>query len=219
MTNGLIGTVNFLKNVNPVTALVPNIPEVHNESRATDKNDFANGELGGKVFFAGESAVVGGVGGVAAKGPVLAKTGEELAEEASVAAPKPVESPAPGGQSAATTKTDADFSADLNQTNATSRSGHSNAGNKQLNEAMAKDPALRKKIETKYGDDAFDRTSTSNGGRRNPKGAEWDHNSTDSSKLDLKSKDDHAQKTRTEGQAGGGWKKFHKDKTTSSSDQ
>jgi hypothetical protein len=106
----------------------------------------------------------------------------------------------------------ADFTADLNQTTATSRSGHSYAGNKQLNEAMKENPALRAQIEAKYGPDALDRTSTSGGGRRNPRGAEWDHNSSKPSALDLKSKESHLEKTVQEGQAGGGWKKFHRNK-------
>ncbi|HUO83500.1 MAG TPA: RHS repeat-associated core domain-containing protein [Thermoanaerobaculia bacterium] len=105
-----------------------------------------------------------------------------------------------------------DFTADMTKTTARSRSGHSAAGNKQLNEAMQADPTLRARMERKYGDDVVERTSTSNGGRRNPRGAEWDHNSKAATKLDLRSKENHAKKTRQEGQAGGGWKKFHKRK-------
>jgi len=105
-----------------------------------------------------------------------------------------------------------DFTADLSQTAAKSRSGHSYAGNKQLHETMARDPTRRSELEAKYGSDALDRTSTSGGGRRNPRGAEWDHSSTDPKGLDLRSKEGHLEKTRREGQAGGGWKKFHRDK-------
>ena len=104
------------------------------------------------------------------------------------------------------------YTADLRFTKARSRSGHSNAGNKQLHEAMKNDPKLRRRMEAKYGDDVFDRTSTSNGGRRNPRGAEWDHNSNDPNSLDLLSRKKHLKKTRREGQAGGGWKRFHKDR-------
>lgn len=107
-------------------------------------------------------------------------------------------------------KADGGFSADLGLSKAKSRSGHSNAGNKQLNEAMAKDPKLRAQIEKKFGTDAFERTSTSGGGRRNPRGAEWDHNSSNPNKLDLRSKANHLQKTRAEGRKGGGYKKFHR---------
>jgi len=99
----------------------------------------------------------------------------------------------------------------LSKSKAKTRSGHTNAGNKQLHEAMKDDPKLRNDIETKFGDDAFDRTSTSNGGRRNPKGAEWDHNSKNPDQLDLRSKGNHRIKTSIEGKDGGGFKKFHKD--------
>lgn len=104
------------------------------------------------------------------------------------------------------------YTADLRLTKARSRSGHSNAANKQLHEAMQRDPKLRRRMEARYGDDVFDRTSTSNGGRRNPLGAEWDHNSYDPNRLDLLSVKKHRKKTRREGQAGGGWKRFHKDR-------
>lgn len=107
---------------------------------------------------------------------------------------------------------DGGYSADLSKSKAKSRSGHRNAGNKQLHEDMKEDPKLKKAIEEKFGEDAFDRTSTSKGGRRNPKGVEWDHNSNDPNKLDLRSTDNHKQKTSIEGREGGGYKKFHKDK-------
>jgi hypothetical protein len=105
-----------------------------------------------------------------------------------------------------------DFTADLSRTAAKSRSGHSYAGNKQLHEAMTRDVARRAEMEAKYGSDILERTSTSGGGRRNPRGAEWDHSSRDPKALDLRSKEGHLEKTRREGQAGGGWKKFHRDK-------
>jgi RHS repeat-associated protein len=104
-----------------------------------------------------------------------------------------------------------DFTADLGRTAAKSRSGHRYAGNKQLHEAMAADAAHRGQMEAKYGADAFDRTSTRGGGRRNPQGAEWDHNSTEPTALDLRSKESHLEKTKREGQAGGGWKRFHRE--------
>jgi|GEM_PF-1762997 len=105
---------------------------------------------------------------------------------------------------------DGGFTADLSKTKAKSRSGHSYAGNKQLHEEMQADPVKRAEMEAKFGDDVMDRTSTSNGGRKNPKDAEWDHNTTDQNALDLRSKDNHRQKTRSEGQSGGGWRRFQK---------
>ncbi|QJE99146.1 hypothetical protein [Luteolibacter luteus] len=105
---------------------------------------------------------------------------------------------------------DGGFSANLLLTRAQSRSGHSRAGNKQLHEAMEADPALRAKIQAMFGEDAMERTSLDHGGRRNPEGAEWDHNSIDPNALDLRSKQNHLQKTRREGRAGGGWKRFRK---------
>ena len=66
-------------------------------------------------------------------------------------------------------------------------------------------------MEAKYGTDMLDRTSTSGKGRRNPKGAEWDHSSSDPNALDLRSKENHREKTRYEGRRGGGWKRFYGD--------
>jgi len=107
---------------------------------------------------------------------------------------------------------DGGFTADLSKSNAKSRSGHRNAGNKQLNDKMNEDPAFRADMEKRHGSDVFDRTSTSGSGRRNPANTEWDHNTTDPNKLDLRTKPNHRQKTSAEGQQGGGWKRFHKDK-------
>jgi len=55
-----------------------------------------------------------------------------------------------------------DFTADLSNSNAKSRSGQRNAGNKQLNEAMQNDSALGQEIENNYGSNTMDSTSTSN---------------------------------------------------------
>ena len=97
-----------------------------------------------------------------------------------------------------------EFTADLSKTKARTRSGHTNAGNKQLFDAMKQDPSLRKKMEKRLGGNVFDRTSTSGKGRRNPKGYEWDHNTNDANKLDLRSKENHAKKTAKDpGRAGG----------------
>lgn len=103
------------------------------------------------------------------------------------------------------------FSADLSKTRAKSRSGHRNAGNKQLNEAMKNDPDLKKQIE-EIDLDAITNTSTSNGGRRNPRLTEWDHNSKDPNKLDLRTKENHRQKTAKDPGRKGGWSIFHKQK-------
>lgn len=75
---------------------------------------------------------------------------------------------------------------------------------------MANDPKLRSEMELRHGSDVFDRTSTSGKGRRNPANTEWDHNTTDPNRLDLRTKQNHSQKARAEGQSGGGWKRFHK---------
>ena len=107
---------------------------------------------------------------------------------------------------------DGGFTADLSETKAKSRSGHSYAGNKQYHEKMKNDPEFRKEQEAKHGDDVYERTSTSGGGRRNPRNTEWDHNSKDPKKLDLRTKENHAAKTRTESK--GGYAKFHKQKVT-----
>jgi hypothetical protein len=103
---------------------------------------------------------------------------------------------------------DGGFSADLSKSEATSAGGQRNAGNKQLNEAMTANSQLRADMEKKS-PGAFDRTSTSGGGRRNPQGYEWDHNNTRKNQLDLRSKENHLQKTVKDGRAGGGWKRKH----------
>nr|WP_088213134.1 RHS repeat-associated core domain-containing protein [Shewanella sp. Shew256] len=128
----------------------------------------------------------------------------ETGQTADIGAPKKVAQSAP--------EPDGGFTADLSKTKAKTRSGHTNAGNKQLHEEMINNPEKRKEMEAKHGDDVFDRTSTSNGGRRNPQNAEWDHNSTDPNKLDLRTKGNHAAKTRTEKK--GGYAKFHKENLT-----
>jgi len=102
-----------------------------------------------------------------------------------------------------------DFTADLNETKSTTRAGHRNAGNKQLHEEMKKDPNLRKQIEEKYGDDAFDRTSTSGSGRKNPKGADWHHDSKNKNDLNLMEKGEHKNYHKENGKKGG-WSNFYK---------
>ncbi|MEM9917258.1 MAG: DUF6443 domain-containing protein [Bacteroidota bacterium] len=105
-----------------------------------------------------------------------------------------------------------EFTADLRKTKAKSRSGHRNAGNKQLNDAMKNDPNLRKKMEKRLGNDVFDRTSTSGKGRKNPEGYEWDHNTHNKNKLDLRSKENHKKKTAKDPGRVGGYAKYWKDK-------
>lgn len=96
------------------------------------------------------------------------------------------------------------FTADLTQTTARSRSGHRNAGNKQLHDAMEADDGLRKQIEESFGSDAFDRTSTSGRGRRNPgDDARWHHDHNDPNKLRLMRHQDHVEVHRREGRSGG----------------
>jgi hypothetical protein len=103
---------------------------------------------------------------------------------------------------------DGGFSADLSESDATSASGQRNAANKQLNEAMSSNSQLRADMEKKS-PGAFEQTSTSGGGRRNPQGYEWDHNNTRKNQMDLRSKENHLQKTVKDGRAGGGWKRQH----------
>ena len=97
----------------------------------------------------------------------------------------------------------ADFEADLSLSNAKSRSGHRNAANKQLHEAMERDPKLRAAIQKKFGSDAFDRTSTSGKGRRNPRDAEWHHDSKNPNAMHLMSKSAHKKHHQTFGSVGG----------------
>jgi len=61
VTNGLIDTVNTVKNlsVGGLGRLIPNIPHIDNSSHATNQSDFQHGVLGGSVFFAGGSTVIG----------------------------------------------------------------------------------------------------------------------------------------------------------------
>jgi hypothetical protein len=94
------------------------------------------------------------------------------------------------------------FIADLSKTKAKTRTGHTNAGNKQLHEAMKEEPKLRQSISRKFGDDAFDRTSTSGGGRRNPRNGEWHHSKQNKNALELKTKEEHAQTHVDEGKSG-----------------
>ena len=100
----------------------------------------------------------------------------------------------------------ADYVADLRNTKAKTRSGHQNAGNKQLHDDMKNDPDLRSEIEGKYGSDAFDRTSPK-GGRKNPEGGKWHHNKDKEYDLELKTTDEHKQTHRDEGKRGG-WANF-----------
>jgi hypothetical protein len=102
------------------------------------------------------------------------------------------------------------FTADLRLTKAKSRAGHSYAGNKQLNEAMKSDPGLRKKMEKMLGNDVFNRTSTSNKGRRNPFNYEWDHSTTNRFELDLRSHANHLKKTANDIDRKGGFSIFYK---------
>jgi len=106
---------------------------------------------------------------------------------------------------------DGGFAADLSKSKAKSRSGHRNAGNKQINDKMKSDPNFRGDMENRHGSDVFDRTSTSGSGRRNPANTEWDHSSTNPNSLDLRTTGNHRQKTSAEGLQGGGWKRFHRD--------
>lgn len=76
---------------------------------------------------------------------------------------------------------------------------------------MKSDPNFRAEMERRHGSDVLDRTSISGNGRRNPANTEWDHNSTNSNSLDLRTTGNHRQKTSAEGQQGGGWKRSHRD--------
>src|SRR5699024_3809275 len=96
---------------------------------------------------------------------------------------------------------------------AKTRSGHRNAGNKQLNEAMQKDPVLKQQME-KLDANVVENTSRSvksgnkTATRKNPEGYEWDHNTTNKNQLDLRSKSNHQQKTTKDQGGKGGWWKF-----------
>ena len=107
---------------------------------------------------------------------------------------------------------DGGFAADLSKSAAKTRGGHRNAGNKQLHEAMKRDPKLRREMEERHGSDVFERTSTSGAGRKNPKGTEWDHDNHDPNKLHLRTVENHRAKSRAEGDytKGGGYAKFKK---------
>jgi RHS repeat-associated protein len=106
-----------------------------------------------------------------------------------------------------------EFTADLSKSKATTRSGHRNAANKQLNEAMQKDPTLQKQME-KLDPNVMENTSRSvksgnkTATRKNPKGHEWDHNTNNKNKIDLRSKANHQQKTSKDKGGKGGWWKF-----------
>jgi hypothetical protein len=139
----------------------------------------------------------------------VARIGKKIAQRSAAAASTKVGSRFESGASGR--GRGPDFTADLAKSKARSRSGHRNAGNKQLHEGMVQDPAIRADMERKYGEDVFDRTSTSGGGRRNPKGGEWDHNSYEPNALDLLTSEEHGEKTRREGRDGGGWKRFRRD--------
>lgn len=73
---------------------------------------------------------------------------------------------------------------------------------------MKNDPAFRKEMEKKYGEDVFDRTSTSPPGRLNPKNTVWDHNTKDANALDLRTVENYKNKTRAKSIAGGRLKKY-----------
>jgi hypothetical protein len=189
----------------------------------TIRSDKATGWQKGTAWARGVVKVAMLAIGVATAAERLSKAGKATTKTGSNDKPEaaPSESPqqsgtpgldVPGDDLAPTLSADVDFTADLSRTRARSRSGHSYAGNKQLHEAMLEDPAARARMEARYGADVVERTSTSDGGRRNPRGGEWDHNSADSTALDLKTAESHLEKTKTEGREGGGWKRFHRDK-------
>jgi len=96
-----------------------------------------------------------------------------------------------------------DFTADLGRSSARSRPGHRYAANRQLHDAMVRDPALRARIEAKYGSDVFDLTSTSGTGRRNPTGGIWHHDPQNPNALHLVTKEEHARIHAREGLRGG----------------
>ena len=77
---------------------------------------------------------------------------------------------------------------------------------------MSADQKVRTQMEKKLGGDVYYRTSTSNKGRRNPAGHEWDHNTNNPNQLDLRSKENHAQKTSSDPNRAGGYSKYWKDK-------
>jgi RHS repeat-associated protein len=105
------------------------------------------------------------------------------------------------------------FTADLSKSKAKTRSGHRNAGNKQLNDAMKTNPDFKKQMEDRLGDDVFEKTSTK-GGRKNPTDHEWDHDNTNPNQLDLMHKDDHLEKSKSNGDFtnGGGFSRHYKKK-------
>jgi len=110
-----------------------------------------------------------------------------------------------------------EFTADLTKSKATTRSGHRNAANKQLNDAMSASPQLKAAME-KLDSNVFENTSLSvkSGNktktRRNPQGYEWDHNTANKYQLDLRSKSNHAQKTANDPNRAGGYSKYWKNK-------
>jgi hypothetical protein len=73
-----------------------------------------------------------------------------------------------------------------------------------VNEAIQQDPDLRNKLEG-FDQDAFNNTSTSGSGRKNPSSQlQWDHNNTDKNRLDLVPSDVHKKKTQFDNKSGKG---------------
>jgi len=108
IANGAIWVANTFANPSPTDGS-PYIPQFNNIGNATDKNDFIAGQNGGSIFIAGTTAMLGGpeAGGgkaIVEGGEKLLQAGAEDATKAAgtkvVEAPKPVESPAPGAESA-----------------------------------------------------------------------------------------------------------------------
>jgi hypothetical protein len=198
---GLDATIGGLHMVAGVAAAVGVVLEIVPGGKA----EKVAAEGAEKLAVKAESAVTRAV----EKAEGKAATIEKRVEGVAAGADSTVSKAAPATEAkGGVPKPDGGYTADISKSEAKSRSGQSNAANKQLNEDMKANPKLRAEQEAKHGPDVVDRTSTSNGGRRNPQGAEWDHNSTDKNKLDLRTKENHAEKTRVEGKKGGGWKRF-----------
>jgi len=103
------------------------------------------------------------------------------------------------------------FAADISDSRARSRSGHRHAANKQLHDAMQRSRGLRAEMELLFGEDVFSRTSSS-GGRINPRGAIWHHDSRNPNRLSLFQAavhDARRHQPRLHPQGRGGWSRYY----------
>ncbi len=108
------------------------------------------------------------------------------------------------------------FSADLSHTKGKTRSAHRNTANKQLQEAMDSDPNTKELIEL-YDSEAYDKVSNNvksgnkTATRKNPKDTEWDHNNKNKYQIDLRTKNNHTNKTAKDPERKGGYFLHYKD--------